>query len=177
MPDDMEQKERMELGRVGGVIAGARTTVDKALLIEKEIGMDSLYALISMGKKEERIAGDLGLSIFEFNMILRRTPAHRKQLMNARACALGDASMDALDVYSRMVGMDMEESAGARHHLAVFNSALKAANSVADDKGTGNVVVNNTVVVRQREDVPELPDGLDDILEGEYSVTSEREKT
>ena len=161
-----------ELYRVSGVIAAACSTNDKALLIEKELGMDSLYAMIAMGQKESRIANDLGISKFELSMILRRTPAHRKQLMNARAVALGEASMVALESYSRMQGMDMEESAGARHHLAVFNTAIKATNSVADDKGTGNITVNNTVVVRKTEDVPDLPDGLDDIIEGDFEDVS-----
>ena len=175
MPD-MEPINQMELYRVSGVIASARSTTDKALLIEKEIGTEPLYAMIAMGLPESRIATDLGLSKFELSMILRRTPAHRKQYINAKAVSLAEDSMEALQFYSKMVGMDIEESSGARHHLSVFNTAMKAVNSVADDKGTGNVVVNNTVVVRQKEDVPELPDGLDDIIEGEYSVSSERQE-
>jgi len=159
-----------KLSRVKGVLASASALKDKGLLLEKEIGLEPIYAMLSMGQKIASLASSIGMSIFELEFILQRTPQHRKQYMNAIANKLAKDSAVKLERFSEMVEMETEEVAAAKHHSAALDRSLKILNTPDAVQGSDNIVVNNTVVVRDRNDVPALPDGLEDIIEGEYSV-------
>lgn len=156
-----------KLNRVKGVLATAVALKDKGLLLEKEIGLEAVYALVSMGQKISRIASSLGLPTFQLDYILQRTPQHRKQYMNALANALAKDSVVKLSHFSDCSTMETEDAAAAKHHSSMFDKSLKILNAPDAIKGSDNIVVNNTVIVRHKGDVPELPDELKNVIEGE----------
>lgn len=152
---------------VKGLLRSIPNVTDKALTIEKEMGMESLYTLISMGELVGDMAISLGLSAFEMEFILKRTPNHRKQYLNAKTLALAESSMDILEHHSGAFSMEKEEAASAKHHSNMLDKSLKIVNAPTEDAGTGNITVNNTVVVRSGDDIPELPPELRNVIEGE----------
>lgn len=158
----------LKLYEVSGIIANAQNTLEKALLIEKEIGNDSLYAMISMGTPLSRIAQGLGLSTFELEFILKRTAKNRREYLNARAFALAEASAPMLQRLSTSTKLKKSEATAAKHHAGMMANATRILNMGVEDKSGSNITVNNTVVVRNRNEIPELPDGLNEIIEGEF---------
>lgn len=157
-----------KLNRVKGILGTALSLKDKGLMLEKEIGLEPIYAMLAMGKNLAPIAASLGMSIFELEYVLQRTSSHRKQYMNAISNKLALQSSVALDRYKNIVWMDKEHAAAARHHASMLHRSLNLLNAPSGSEGSGKVIVNNTVVVRDKNDVPPLPDGLEDIIEGEY---------
>lgn len=154
--------------RVSGILATAIGLEDKALQLEKELGTDPIYTMIAMGETIVQIASSLGLSTFEMNYILKRTPDHRKNYANAVAFNMAENSSKKLEHFSKLTGWGKEDNFAAKHHASMVDTSLKILNMHTSDKGSGNIVVNNTVVVRSKDDVPSLPDELKEVIEGDY---------
>lgn len=159
----------LKLNRVKGVLATALSLKDMGLLLEKEVGLEPIYAMLSMGQKLSQLAASVGMTSFQLEYILNRTPTHQKQYMNALSNRLAHHSTKTLEHYKNTVWMDKEHAAAARHHANMLHKSLNTLNAPSSSEGSGRVVVNNTVVVRDKSDVPPLPDGLEDVIEGEYA--------
>jgi hypothetical protein len=86
--------------------------------------------------------------------------------MNARANKLADDSIKTLEKFSDATYLETETSSALKHHSTMLDRSLKILNT-ADDKQSNNIVVHNTVVVRDNQDVPPVPDELIGIIEGE----------
>jgi len=163
-----------ELHQVSGLLAAVPSWLDKALLVEKEIGMDNIYAMISNGQAVERIAASLYITKEQMKFMLTRTPKHRKDYMNARAFKQAESSMDVLENPSfKTAGMLIKEQASAaKHHNQVIDRAMNTLNKSDEAKANEAIIVNNTVVVRDSDDIAPLPDELKDIMEGEFEDVS-----
>lgn len=159
----------LKMNRVKGVLCTAITLKDKALMLEKEIGLEPFYTMLSMGESISSLAASIEVSTFELEYMLQRTPIHRRQYMNALANKLAKSSGQTLERFKNTMWMDTEHASAAKHHSNMLERSLKHLNTRTDDEGGGRVVVNNTVVVRSEGDVPPLPEGLEDIIEGEYA--------
>lgn len=162
-----ETLAELTISRVKGVLCTAMTLKDKALILEKEIGLEPFYAMLSMGQSLESLAESVGFTPFELEYMLKRTPNHRRQFMNAKTNQLAEQSTDTLEHFETALMLDTEQAAAAKHHATMLEKSLKVLNNPAATQGSGGVVVNNTVVIRDKDDVPPLPDGLDQIIDVE----------
>ena len=165
----IEPLAELNIGRVKGVLSTAMSLKDRALILEKEIGLEPFYTLLGMGQSMASLASSIGASAFELEYMLTRTPSLRKEFMNAIANNLGKQSGNTLESFKNVLMLDAEQSAAAKHHSSMLDKSLKVLNTSSNDEGAGGVVVNNTIVVRSSGDVPPLPDGLDEIIEGDYA--------
>lgn len=159
----------LSIGRVKGVLSTAMSLKDMALMLEKEIGLEPFYSMLSMGQSISTLAASIDVSPFQLEYMLTRTSSHRKEYMNAIANKLGKQSGATLERFKHALMLDQEQSAAARHHSAMLDKSLKVLNTSTTDDGAGGVVVNNTIVVRNRDEIPPLPDGLENVIEGEYA--------
>ena len=155
-----------------GLLKNVSNVQDKALLIEREVGMDAVYTMISMGYGTRRIADSLNLSDFEFEYIVKRTPDHRRRLISAKTTRLAESSIEVLkNTFSTATSLFKEESAAAKHHRSIVDSTMKTLGG-GEEKGMGTgVIVNNQFIVRGKDDIPDTPKELDEIIEGDYAVT------
>lgn len=156
--------EEFTLIRLSGLINKTESLRDKALLLEKEIGLEPFYAMIAIGKPLEQLADSVGVTKKELEYMLQRTSIHRTQYMNATAMALGNKSAKALNHFSSMSYMDKGESMASKHHFNIFSQAIKVANNNTGSNSS-QVVINNNVIVRGDNEIPELPNELKDVIE------------
>lgn len=162
-----------ELSQVSGLLAAVPEWLDKALLIEKEIGMGNIYAMISNGQAVERIAASLHVTSEQMKFFLTRTPKHRRDYMNAKAFKQAEDSMEVIGTtFKKSVFMEKEESNAVKHHNTIIDRAMGVLNKSDDVKGSEPIVVNNTVIVRDSDDVAPLPTELKDIIEGDFENAS-----
>lgn len=153
---------------LGGVLAETAALEDKGLLIERDIGLEKIYALLSNGMKMTDLAKSLSLTRGQLKFILTRTSEHRKRYFEATVFRRGIKSGNTLDQkFSDVVELDKEQNNAAKYHASNVDTAMKSLQQQKFEAGTG-VTVQNTIVVRAKDDIPALPDGLEDIIEGEF---------
>ena len=141
--------------RLRGVLATVDNVQSKALLLEKEEGgLSQFYTLLSLGKTIADLASAIGATVFDMEYILKRTPEHRKQYLNAISSHLADNSLNRLKDYSFRTDLYKEEANGAKHHMAVVQMASKALTDQQDTGNDSRVVVNNTVMIADRNTIP-----------------------
>lgn len=157
-----------DLDRMSGVLKTARTMDEKAIVMERELGMDPIYALVAIGTKPCQIAASLGLGTFELNYILRRTPDARKRYMEASAFSMAEESQKTLSTFQRVTNIDLEESSALRFHSSNIDRYVKLMSQPNANDVAGQIVVNNTVVVRDSNDVPPLPEELNAIMDVDH---------
>lgn len=162
-----EALAQLKMGRVVGVISTAISLKDKSLLLEKEVGLEPFYTMIAMGQSLTSLASSIDVSAFELEYMLSRTPTHQKEYMNAVATQLAKSSSVTLGRFAHSDWLTTDQSAAAKHHASMLEKSLKVLNSSKGDEGTGNVVVNNTIVVRSSDEIPPLPDELQNVIEVE----------
>lgn len=155
-----------------GILASVTDWTDQALLLEKELGMVNIYAMISNGYEVSDIADLLGMTVDQTEFILKRTPKHRKEYMNALAFRHAEGSLGTLAGFQYSEELSVEQAAASRHHNTMVDRATGILNKSEDAKGLEQIVVNNTVVVRDVGDTAEVPDEFKDILEGEFDDVS-----
>lgn len=163
----MQQMTSLESYRVSGILETVDNIESKALLLEKEVGLESFYTLLSMGKKLAVLADSVGLSLFEMEYILKRTPDNRHSYIMAELMLSSEGSMKALKHFESSKFMEQEENNAAKHHKDMVGMTLKHTNPGTED-GSGKVVVHNNITISSKEDIPEVPDDLAEILEGEF---------
>lgn len=166
--NDMTERTPSKLPEIQGILSSVTNWTDQALLIEKEIGMSNIYALIANGYTDEDVAEFLGMTMDQTQFILKRTPKYRKEYMNAKAFHQAEGSMDMLDNFKYEDKLGKKQAAASRHHNTMVDRATGILNKSEEAKGLEQIVVNNTVVVRDNHDTAPIPDELKDILEGEF---------
>lgn len=151
--------------RVHGALATAIDLKSKSQILEKEVGLDAFYALIAMGNSMTSLASSINVSTFELEYMLKRTPEHRKKYINALSGKLGSDSVNALSKFSDAMYLDSEMSAAAKHHKDMLSQAVSTLNKDAPIGDSGGIVVNNTVVVRGSNEVPDVPPELNGVID------------
>ena len=151
--------------RVQGALATAIDLDSKSQLLEKEVGLDAFYALLAMGSTVASLASSINVSSFELEYMLKRTPSHRKKYINALSGKLGADSVKVLSKFSDAMYLDPEMSAAAKHHKDMLAQAVATLNKDSPTGDSGGIVVNNTVVIRDSNDVPELPPELSGVID------------
>lgn len=148
---------------VYGELQRAKDITDKALVIEKEIGTEVIYTLISLGKPMGDIADSLGLSEDELELIMCRTSEHRNKYIKALMFKPAKDSMEMLGKLSKFTSLESDDARGSSHHTKVIEMFL---NHTKDMKEGGSAItVNNTVVVSDSRNTPPLPPELQGVIE------------
>lgn len=140
---------------------------DKAMIIEREVGTETLYTLLAMGKGLPVIASGLGLSVGELEFVLMRSTEHRHKFALAGTFDLARGSIETMANFKDVPVIDKDMSAALSHHRQVLDMWLKNSKQVND--ASAGVVVNNTIVVGEQSATPPLPDELSGVLEGEFT--------
>lgn len=159
----------LTIGKVKGVLANALSLKDMALLLEKEVSLEPIYTLLAMGQSLSNLAASIDVTPFQLEYMLTRTPKHRREYINAVSNKLAKESSATLNEFKNSLYLDKEQAAAAKHHASMLEKSLKVLNAPSNEDGTGNVVVNNTIVVRDRSEIPPLPDELENVIEGDYA--------
>lgn len=163
-----------------GVLGKAIKLSDKALHLEKEIGLEVIYNLISNGVGLSEISDSLGVSDKDLRYILTRTKDHRRQYMSATIYSRALKSGEILNTcFSKETQLDKYQQNAANHHTKMVDTSLRVM-ELDKEVANSSIVVQNTIVVKSANDIPELPPGLsdaisnveDEILEGEYEDVS-----
>ena len=159
----------LTLLNVAGVIGRAIKLEDKAMLIEREIGLESIYTLIANGKKLSSIASPLSVTPDDLKFMLTRTTELRSKYMQAKIFHRANRSGETLDkdFFAKSDSLDKEENNAAKYHASMVDQAVKVLNQNNNNTGS-SIVVENNIVVRSADDIPELPHGLGAVLEGDF---------
>ena len=164
---DILHKE-VGLRLLSGELAHTDALEDKGLLIERDIGLERIYTLLGNGTNLTPIAQSIGLETKDLKYILTRTNEHRKRYFEAMQFKRGIRSGNKLDKdFHDLDELDKEQNNAVKFHLANIDAASKALQHQKTETGTG-VTVQNTIVVKAKDDIPALPEGLEDIIEGEF---------
>lgn len=161
------QLTSLESYHVTGVLATVDNVMSKALLLEKEVGLESFYTLISMGKSLASLADSVGLTLFEMEYILKRTADNRHSYMLAELTFTTEGSMQVLKKIKRDTFICTDANNAAKHHREMVGMTIKHNNPEKDDN-SGKVVVHNNITISSDRDIPAVPDDLKDILEGDF---------
>lgn len=140
---------------------------DKSIVIENGIGLEYIFTLIANGVNVHTICARLGVTEQEFSAITKSSPLLRKRYMQAKAFLLADRSMDTLlaEEFGECVSMDREMKNAADFHNQNIDRVIK---STGEELNKGSTIIHNTVVVRGHDEVPSLPDELEDVLNAEF---------
>lgn len=158
----------LELINVRGVLAKATRLEDKALLLEREVSLDTVYSMLSMGQSLVSIASSFDLTPDDAKFILTRTVEHRRQYMAAIQFKRAMQSDQTMEHFKSSVELDKEQTNAAKYHLSVMDAASKSLNATKGEK-SANITVENKIIVKGRDDIPALPDELKNIMEGDYT--------
>ena len=151
-----------------GILGRIQRIEDKAMILEKELGLDSLYSALSMGQKLEPLADSLDLSEKDLEFVLTRTPELQKRYLQALMFCRAKRSGKVLDHVSvaGVATFDKYETNALKHHAAMVDASLKSLYLDKQDTGS-QVLVQNNIIVRDKDDIPSLPEGLGELIEQE----------
>lgn len=150
-----------------GLISKIENLRDKSIAIENTIGTEYLFTLLANGVKERDICDELNVSEDEFRMIITSSPSLRKRYMDAKAFRLGDLSVRTLvdSGFATATSFSKYEKNAVDFHTANIDRATKIT---GEGSQTTGVVVNNTVVVRGKNEIPPLPSELEDVIDADF---------
>lgn len=153
-----------------GLVTGVENVRDKSVVIENTVGIEFLFTLIANGVPENSISKQLGLSNEEFRMVVTASPSLRKRFMQAKAFVLADKSERFLETLGDVGSFTKEEKAAVDYHSKNLDRLL--AQDGMENQNAG-VVVNNTIVVRNKEEIPVLPLELEGVFDVDSTLGAE----
>lgn len=171
----LELADRPKFLLARGVVNAVENLRDKSIAIENTIGTEYLFTLLANGVKERDICDELDVSEDEFRMIVTSSPSLRRRYMEAKAFRLGDLSARTLidSGFATATSFSKYEKNAVDFHSTNIDRAVKITDESSQSTG---VVVNNTVVVRGNNEVPPLPPELENVIDADFTVGTEREE-
>lgn len=154
--------QELENYRISGLLKTITDSESKALILEKDVGLDRFYTLMTMGQSVEQMADSIGVSENMMTFFLTRTESHRKNFFNAKMYKAAVNSVDKINDYKDDVNLNE-----AKHHRDIVGMAANILNK-SEEGAERAIVVHNNITVGTNKDVPALPDELEDILEGDF---------
>jgi hypothetical protein len=169
--DNIKAQAELTMFNASCALAKATELTEYGLLLEKEVGLDKVFGLIRMGFPEVTIADDLGINKEHLFFILTRTKELRQSYFDAQSYNRARKSGNLLDKlyeenYKEPLLFTKEIKRFADHHQSVINHAHKTIHTKEESTGS-SVVVNNVISVAKEDDIPELPAGLEGIIDME----------
>ena len=152
-----------DLTIVRGMIRAASCFSDKAIIIENEVGMDMVYTMIALGYPEEQLAESFCLNEKEFKLLVSQSPRHRVNYLNAKLYKAGENSAERLVELSLLDTIEDGEKRAADIHHKTLATVLKGSSDI--DVGNTGIVINNIIRVRDKDDIPGLPDELKEVID------------
>lgn len=157
-----------------GLITSVENTRDKSVVIENTVGIEFLFTLLANGIPEKDISDRLKLTREEFRMIVTASPALRKRFMQAKAFALADKSEKILgEHFGNALELSKEEKSAADFHSKNIDRILAQDDM---EKQNSGVVVNNMIVVRNKNEMPALPPELEGVFDANLTLGTDREE-
>ena len=162
--NQLSDKLPAEIIRGGLLIQYENSFVDQANTLESEGIMDQMYALLANGTPIGVMANALAMTTDRLKNILKSSPTRMKRYKASRLSRLADKSLDTLDHFSNATFMLKEESAAARHHLGIVNTASNVLGR--EEVETGNsIVVNTQMNFGVGMETPPVPDDLKGVID------------
>ena len=147
-----------------GLVSSVENARDKSIVIENTVGIEFLFTLLANGVSEQDIAVRLGMGKEEFKFVVTASPSLRKRYMQARAFHLADNSVKVL-WDSGLANADELEK-GQKNAVDFHSKNIDRIFGQDDaEKQSSGIVVNNTIVVRDKNEIPALPPELEGVFD------------
>lgn len=160
---EIQPRDKAKFVLAKGLVASVENTRDKSVVIENTVGIEFLFTLLANGVPEDHISSYLGLAKEEFRMVVTASPALRKRFIQAKAFMLADTSTKTLEKnFEDVTSLSKEEKAAVDYHSKNVDRILAQDDM---EKQNSGIVVNNTIVVRDRNEVPALPPELEGVFD------------
>lgn len=158
-----------------GLVSSVENSRDKSVVIENTVGIEFLFTLLANGVSDQDIADRLGVGREEFKFIVTCSPSLRKRYMQAKAFRLADNSSDILwdSGLANATELDKNQKSAVDFHSKNIDRVF---NQEEAEKQNSGVVVNNTIVVRDKSEVPPLPVELEGVFDAHFTSGAEREE-
>lgn len=162
LEDQRNNLSQLAVSTFAVFISQTESLVDTGLLLEKEIGLGNIYAMISSGHEIEEISKSLNLPADDLLFILSRTETLRGNLLSAQMHYSATKSLKLLDGINTLE-LSTEQASAARHHSSIVIGALK--NRSKTEKGNKGVMVINQINVDKGDSIPEVPEELREVID------------
>lgn len=162
-------KEKAKFLVAKKLVSGVQSARDKSVVIENTIGLETLFSLIARGMSDREVREEIGLTEGEYLFVVKGSPMLRKRYMEAKSFMLADISQNVL-LTSGLVhsdSMSKDQKAAAEFHNRNIDRLLKIGEW--GEQNTG-IIVNNTVVVRGKGEIPEIPKELEEVIDVDFTV-------
>ena len=158
-----------------GLVSGVENARDKSVVIENTVGIEFLFTLLANGVPEKEISERLGMGTEEFKFIVTASPSLRKRYIQAKAFQLADNSFRVLWDSGLANTDELEKS---QKNAADFHSKNidRIFNQDEAEKQSSGIVVNNTIVVRDKNEIPALPPELEGVFDADFTSGTQREE-
>lgn len=165
-------KEKAKFLVAKGLISSISDARDKSIAIENSIGLETLFSFIAQGMSDEEIQKLIGVKEYEYKFIMMGSPLLRKRYMEAKAFALADVSQKTLisSGLAHSESMSKDQKNATDFHTRNIDRVLKTEDGV---EGNTGVIINNTVVVRSKDEIPQIPKELEGIIDADFTVRAE----
>lgn len=166
---ELTRKDTSKLLLARGIMKEVENVKDVAIAIENTIGIEHLLTLIANGVRTDNICSRLGVDQDTFDIVMKSSPDLRKRYIQAKCFRLADLSAETLmeTGFATSTSFSKNEKNAVDYHTANLDRIVKMD---TDTKlGTG-VVVNNTIVVRSKDEIPSLPEGLEDVFNADFTI-------
>lgn len=161
-----DQETENKLLVLQGLIRAADAFEDKAAAIEETLGMDLVFSLLAIGHSENDMARSLGLDADEFNYLVKQSSSHRDRYLKAKAFLLSDKSVDVMTAFNTASMLEDEEKRALDYHSKNLDRALKMGDDTSQMSG---MIINNILTIRDKNDIPALPEEIKDIVDAEFT--------
>ncbi len=160
-------KQKFLLAR--GVMSDAENARDISVVIENTIGIEYILTLIASGVQVKEIYSSLGIDSRSFDLVMKSSPDLRKRYIQAKCFRLADLSAQTLmdTGFATATSFTKNEKNAVDYHGANLDRMTKME---TEKNTTSGVVVNNTIVVRGKDEVPSLPEELEDVFDADFTI-------
>lgn len=166
---ELAKRDASKLLLARGIMKEVESARDVAIAIENTIGIEHLLTLIASGARVDDICAKLGVDQSTFDLIMKSSPDLRKRYIQAKCFRLADLSAETLmdTGFATATSFSKNEKNAVDYHTANLDRVVKMDTN--NNIGTG-VVVNNTIVVRSKDEIPSLPEGLEDAFDADFTI-------
>ena len=175
MEMELLPREKAKFLLAKGLVSGVENARDKSVVIENAIGLETVFSFIAQGMSDQEVRDLIGLDEKDFTFIFMGSPMMRRRYMEAKAFVLANMSQETLisSGLATSTRLEKAEKNAAEFHGRNIDRVLKSEEGA---QGSTGVIVNNTVVVRDKGDIPQLPKELESIIDADIIIGAQGEE-
>ena len=149
MEMELLPREKAKFLLAKGLVSGVENARDKSVVIENAIGLETVFSFIAQGMSDQEVRDLIGLDEKDFTFIFMGSPMMRRRYMEAKAFVLANMSQETLisSGLATSTRLEKAEKNAAEFHGRNIDRVLKSEEGA---QGSTGVIVNNTVVVRDK---------------------------